>query len=413
MLILLLIPGFLHAQEPPRSLSIQEAIGQLADNNLILESARTRIVSLEAFIRQASVLSNPSLEVTHERLNLGMADLSETYLNFRQQLKWPGTRTARIQARSLEAEVARSIFRIEHHRLALEVAKTYVAAVAAEEYVRVLEEVTVIIRQAERSGSARVREGDLSGFDRRRLELERVRYEELLAERSLEVSRFQRNLAHLIEPLDGQTRIGTAGMPEEIPSVLSLSEALAWGRERRPEVASLASELKASEARLQLSQKERLPDFTVSLGYKNQSDGFSGVFTGLSLPLTFFDRRRGEIEARHAQVTDAGIRRAQSLREIETYIRNTHETLLSRSNRLTEFQKSISEDLSKLLESARLSYELGEISLLELIDAASAYRDARIMVVDLQAACWTAYFELQRAMGVLPMATSETGGEGS
>ncbi len=47
MLILLLIPGFLHAQEPPRSLSIQEAIGQLADNNLILESARTRIVSLD------------------------------------------------------------------------------------------------------------------------------------------------------------------------------------------------------------------------------------------------------------------------------------------------------------------------------------------------------------------------------
>lgn len=413
LILILLFPDSLHAQEPIRSISIQEAIHQLADQNLILESARARIVSAEAYIRQASVLPNPSLQITREQLNLGTTDLSETYLNLSQQMEWPGTRNARIQTRSFEAQVAIESYRLEHIRLALDVGTTYVTAVAAEEHIQILEEVTEVIRQAERSGTIRTQEGDFSGYDRRRLKLERVRYDELLAEQGLEVSRLQRGLAQLIEPVDGLKRIGTTEMPEKIPALLNLSAALKLGLEQRPESALMDSELQTTKARLQLSRKERLPDFTFTFGYKNQSDEFKGFFTGLSLPLAVFDRREGEIEARSAQVTDAGFRLAQTIREIETEIRNTHETALSRYNRLRPFQEGISEDLSTLLESARLSYEMGEISLLELIDAASAYRDARIMLVDLQAACWTAYFDLQRAMGVLPMATPETGGEGS
>ncbi len=411
--ISLLMPVAVLTQDVSRSISLQEAIRQLEDNNPILASVRSRILSAEAYARQASMMPNPDLQVTHERLKLGAADISETYVNMSQRLEWPGTRSSRMQVRSFETDMARAGFQNAYLQLACEVSTTYVAAVAAEKHIQVLKEAADVIRQAERSGSARTGEGDLSGTDRRRLTLERVQYDELLAERGLEVSRFHRHLAQLIEPEGGLSSVRTTELPESIPDPSSLRDALAQGKINRPEMIFAASELEASEARIQLSQMERKPDLTFTLGYKNQSDSFRGTYAGLALPLAVFDRRKGEIEARQAEASESKARQAQSLREVETQIQNAHEALLSRKERLHAFQDGIHEDLSTLLESAQLSYELGEISLLELIDAASAWLNARLMLIDLQSACYTAHFDLQCAMGVLPMATPETGGEGS
>ena len=52
-----------------------------------------------------------------------------------------------------------------------------------------------------------------------------------------------------------------------------------------------------------------------------------------------------------------------------------------------------------LLQIARVSYDLGEMGLLELLDAAEALRGARNATAQLKADLWTAYYDLERASG--------------
>jgi cobalt-zinc-cadmium efflux system outer membrane protein len=56
-------------------------------------------------------------------------------------------------------------------------------------------------------------------------------------------------------------------------------------------------------------------------------------------------------------------------------------------------------DVDDLLDVALLSYAEGELSLLEVLDAARAYSEAGVTKTRLRAAHWIAYFDLERAVG--------------
>jgi cobalt-zinc-cadmium efflux system outer membrane protein len=66
------------------------------------------------------------------------------------------------------------------------------------------------------------------------------------------------------------------------------------------------------------------------------------------------------------------------------------------------------DEAARLVEIARVAYEEGEIGIVELLDAADAYLDARLMNGAVHAEGWLAHFELQRAVGGMP--TSRSGG---
>jgi cobalt-zinc-cadmium efflux system outer membrane protein len=400
-------------QQPPPTVSLSQALEGMASHNPSLIAARGTIDVSRGNLRQASTLTNPGLQATHERLDLGGAELSETYLNLSQLLEWPGTRSTRVRGMEARVEVAEAGFRDVRRELAYRVATSYLDAATADERLRVMEDVIAVIRRAEQTGAARTREGDLSGFDQRRLELERTRYEEMLAEERLRLSRSQRDLAQLIEPADGEPRMGAAGMLPGLPAPPDVVTAVEEGLAYRPDLARMAGRVEVARALLQLQQKERLPDFRVMVGYKSQGDGFKGVFTGLEIPLPVLDRRGGAILAQRAEITITEAEQAGVRRAAEAEIRSAHEAVIDRTQRLRRYQSELAQELFTLLDMALLSYSLGEISLVALLDAASAHRDARIMLIDLRTSCWRAYFELRRAMGLLPHDMPETGGDGS
>ena len=55
-----------------------------------------------------------------------------------------------------------------------------------------------------------------------------------------------------------------------------------------------------------------------------------------------------------------------------------------------------------LLATAQAAYLEGAMTLLELLDAARAFRDARLSALSLRSATWIAYYDLIRAMGSDP-----------
>ncbi len=66
-------------------------------------------------------------------------------------------------------------------------------------------------------------------------------------------------------------------------------------------------------------------------------------------------------------------------------------------------------DPDDLLDMALVAYAEGEMELVELLDAADALHEARTAELSLRAAFWTAYFDLERALGGFAVTPSQEG----
>lgn len=387
----------LDARAQDRRVSLEEALQLFAANNLELQDSRARAMELSGLARQAAGYPNPFATVTHEPLWRGGDPYSETYLNLSQRLVWPGLRSARVDAAEQLARAAYADLQADSSRLVFEVAEAYTRAVAADHRRDVLETATEIFRRADRSNELMVVEGEVSGYRLRRLRVERARYETRLAVAELDVQDARRRLALLIIP-DAATVIPTDDL-RDIPTNLMFEAALRQARQHRAELRSAQADVEAARASLEADRLERLPDPTFTAGFKRQSDGFRGMFLGTSLPLPVFNRNQGAIEAGAARLTSAEKRLALAEARIEHDVRRAYEKYASLADRVDLISRSLLGEADALLSSARVGYVEGEMSLVELLDAAEAYSDARLSSLDLTTDLHVAYFDLLRAAG--------------
>ena len=110
-------------------------------------------------------------------------------------------------------------------------------------------------------------------------------------------------------------------------------------------------------------------------GYKRQSDGFDGFFFGVNVPLPTFDRRKGDLEAAEAGARGALARVDLTRRLIENDVRRSLAAYASLFERIAVIRNQLLSEVDDLLRIARVSYSEGEMSLLELLDAAEAFRE--------------------------------------
>ena len=401
---LLLLLGILlapraSAQDVVQRVTLEKALEMFSQNNLELRIARAGVKEMSGLARQAVAYPNPSVSITHEPLFERGGTQSESYFNLSQRIEWPSLRQARAEARNRMAQTALHQVKVDSLRLAFDVARVYVEAVAAEARREILLSVIEIFREAERVVVARAGEGDVSGYEVRRLRVERARYENALALFDLSLHDVWRRLAVLILPEGEGVEMGPAA-PLNIPiSQLQLEEAILAARLHRPEIAFTQELVEAARASIAEARASRLPSPTFTAGYKRQSDGFKGPLLGIALPVPVLNRNRGLIEARRAELHAAETRLILVERQIENDVIRAYETHASLAVRVELVRDSLLADVGGLLRTARVSYDEGEMLLVELLDAAEAYRDARIMTTDLSADFQTSHYDLLRATG--------------
>ena len=380
-----------------RTVDLQEALRLFREHNLSLRRARSEAEARQGEARQAAAYPNPTLQATHEPLWQEGTTQSETYLTVNQTLEWSG-RQARIASAENTAAAARARAAADSARLALQVTEAYVEAATAETRRRRLAQVTRVFRRADSSMAERRAEGDVSGYATRRIRLERARYEQRLAAARLDARSARRQLALLILP-DEAPSVAAEPLPEATPPSVSRGEALRTALRARPELRRWQSAVEAQDAARRAARREVWPDPSVTAGYKRQSNGAKGALLGIGIPLPLFDRNRGAAEAASARLRAAETQQMLARREIRNEVRRAYAAYASTRRQSQLLNDELLRGADDLLRIAQTSYGEGEMSLVELLDAADAYRDARIRSVNLRADLWTRYFQLLRAMG--------------
>jgi outer membrane protein, heavy metal efflux system len=249
------------------------------------------------------------------------------------------------------------------------------------------------------------------------IELDRVRLAVLAAHRELlrteaDVDTAMARLRARLGPALANATLEVRGSLElaSTPDAPSLSDALRTAEASRPDVLAARRGVTRADAELALERRNAYPNLAVSVGYSRQFQTSLGVPSinawgaGLDTTLPIFDRNQGAIaKAQAAQRQSSALREAilLSLRaEVEQALR---EYKVARDIVTQDVLGTLSaahDAREKILE----SYRLGGKTLIEVLDAQNAYREAIRLTIEARAGFWKAKHALNAALGkeVLP-----------
>lgn len=395
--------------EEVQRISLEEALRLFMRNNPQLQAASATVREAQGRLTQVRAYPNPTVEVTHEPLFGGEERFSETYVNLAQSLQWPGKRRARIEAAERHAEAVRAGARADSLRYAFDVVALFVEAAAEERRLAAIQEVTNLFEEVQAIGARRFQEGDLSGYALHRMRIEQTRYENDILRTRLDLQEDWRQLAALLYPEDDARAVAPDMNVVSLPEVPALDDLMEVALNRRPAVRAAEAEVAAARAQLESARTARIPDVTVTGGYKRQSDGLQGLFLGTSVPIPLFDRGEGAIQIAEADLQGAQARLRLRRRQIRTEVQSAYDEYEAFAERLAEVRQQYEGETAQtvlgqadnLMQVARVSYEEGNMSLVELLDAATAYREAQVTLARLRGDHLMSYFKLRRATGQL------------
>jgi cobalt-zinc-cadmium efflux system outer membrane protein len=286
-----------------------------------------------------------------------------------------------------------------------EVARSYAAAVAAERRAVLADEASQAFGKARQVSVARLAEGDVSGYEHRRLRLEAARYQALRLEALVARDGAVRVLASLLGRTDSAGQPSVLLVDTVLPAPLAPDAdslvALALANQGELRAAELESQAGQAEARR--ASAARIPIPVLIGGYKSErlttGETLDGFVAGVSLPLPIWDRQSGQVEAAEAdaarQAAEVATLRRQTVREVRAAF-DAHQAL---AGQLTALDAELGAEAASARRSAATAYAEGELSLLEWLDSVRAYQEAESTYITL----WSEYIArraaLERATG--------------
>ena len=361
-------------------------------NNPQLKAARNEIEITEADRIEASKRLNPAFSAYFEDYRLFHSEMGaffqtqEITVRLDQEIETGGKRKLRTQAAELKSQAQKAQTDNVIRALVLDVRRAYFQAVLAQTNLESAEAILQEIDRVIELNRTRFEQGDISGAELKRVEVERLKFIEdvfasklaLANAKSMLLSLFGLPQANpsfkLSAPLivDRGASIPAEGIPPPLPYADLERRAFT----KRPDLMASMFEQKRADTETQHQRSLRSPNITVTGGYKRNLVDNTVVF-GIALPLKVFNKNEGGIARAAAEKARADNLAAHTRSQILLDVQKAYNSAEINRQRVEYIEK---ESIQKADESRQIvltAYRLGEIDLIHLLDAERAFRETR------------------------------------
>lgn len=394
---------------PP--LTLTEARALARQTHPAIRAARQAVEVTAGLERQAGAFPNPTVSFAREQTSVNGGTNWQNVVMFGQPIEIGGQRGARQAAARHRRTAAEARVAAVEAQIDFEVGRVYALAVAADYRVARTAEAADVFARARGISADRLAEGDISGYEYRRIALEAGRYAALEAEMMLARHAARLSLATLLAPSSDSISIFAAEvlLLESIVTVPidePLDSLLALAFQRRPDLRAAGFEVEASVADMRLASRQAVPTPTVALGFKNERAATDiGVSKGfvlqVALPLPLWDRRRGATDAARAETQRVEAEREDLRRNVAREVEYAWRMLAAVTEQLDALRPLMGADAQLALQAAATAYAEGEISLVAWLDAVRAYHEAQSSFATMQADHVIRIMTLERAVGAV------------
>jgi outer membrane protein, heavy metal efflux system len=383
--------GSLYAQEPalPARLSLEDALRLAEARNPQLVVAQEAVSAAAADVVSAGTRLNPSFTLSSEGIPFSQQnrpaffDNQELSAAIQQEFEPGGRRRLRTELARLGVESSRASAREALRQLRFDVRRTYMAVVLATADYGVARATLDEIDKVLALNRARYEQGELSGGELRRLQVERFRFADDLfaAELAHKNARCQLLALLNVRPLDQPFDTAEELLPASLAAALETapqdtSSAIGLALANRPDVDTARRDREQADSALRLQRALRLPSFSVGAGFKRDF-GTNGLLVSVGVPLPLFNRNAAGVARAGAEQRQAAARVAAVENSVSLDVQQALNTLDVTRRRLRYVEGEYLKNAREARDIVLASYRSGAATLIDYLDAQRALREAQ------------------------------------
>lgn len=378
----------LQAAEPSasRTVTVSECLRRVSEQSPELKSGSYKTEAATRRAKQAARPLNPRLETEIENVGGSGAvkgcDSAETTVALSQEFELGGKRRYRTAVAEAETVVSRAEQEVRLRALQLETRHAALAVQAAQEKVRLTEEVLALIRETEDVAVTREAAGKAAALETDRARADTAKAQIELEDRKAEQRDAIRDLALLwgeTEPLfdtvAGAFDVGASARP----SLETLLVRAAYN----PELLAVAAQTRTYEAKIGVERAARMPNVALSAGVRRfEEDNDFGFVVGAGIELPFYTSNKDGVRAAEADAEAVRLEASAAHLRNEGRVRQLYarlDTLAAKNVRLKSMVVPVAE---RTLGLVREAHKLGKAGYLDVLEARRALVDARSQIIE-------------------------------
>ena len=398
---LLSLSTYAMASEPNSAYALNAVIALALDRNPAMAEAQGYVRQSRGQQVAAAAYPNPTITGSAGRGSIrdpstGVT-ITERTVTVEQPLEWQGKRRARQQA--AEAGVAGAGAAFEETRLSViaDVKVAFYQLLFAQRDAELAIQNSAVVEEVLRTVKARVAAGEATSFETMKATVE-------VQKAKKEVARAQNALLVARAKLDMLTAGGLGkqfsiqGDFESLRQELDLDALSARALEQHPTLRRLTKQVEQAEFRAILERESRIPNVTVQGSYHREA-GDEAVTAGLSIPIPLWYQRQGEIETAKGAKHRAEAERLRVQNELTQAITRYVQDIRTAHEQIQVFDMGLLKQAEQTLRVARVSFQQGAASLLDVLDAQRVYRQTLLEYAQVRVDLSIALAQLERTVG--------------
>jgi cobalt-zinc-cadmium efflux system outer membrane protein len=376
----------------------------VAGSEAVIEQSRGQRITAGAYPNPSAIGNSGYGEIR----DAGRADIrdllerqsiTEYNLTIGQPLEWPAKRTARKRAAEAGLSGANAGLLETRLNLIAEVKLAFYELLLAQRDADLARQNLAIIEDVQRIVKTRVRLGEAPQFEAIKAEVEVLKANQVVT-RADNTVRVNRVVLDTLTVGALGTGYSIKGDFEQFPQALNLASLTQRARDDHPTVLRLFRSVERADQSIEFQRQARVPDITVHGSYWREI-GREAFQAGLTVPTPIWYRRQGEItEALGTKRREeAELLRARNslFREVNQHFQDAQTT----AELIDVFEKGLLKQAQEALRIAQFSFQQGESSLLEVLDAQRVLRQVLFDYVQARFDLSVSLARLERAVGGL------------
>jgi len=365
-----------------KMLKFIEYMDLVGKHNLDLASARFEVSKSEAAIEMAKIFPDPNLSfgVSQDKeANLTTGHGVSSGLDVTIDLF--GKRRARIDLARSEHELTKALLSDFFRNLEADAATTFLDALKQKQLFGVKISSYQTMKRLAEADSLRLKLGSIMEIDaiQSNLEAESLYNDLLQAEADLKNSYIR------ISQMTGTLKVDTLWIPDGNLAFKErhfvLTDLIEIARNNRADLVAALYNKEVAKKALKLAKKERNIDlglsFGIQNGYPSSGNGptSSTVSAGIAIPLKFSNIYTGELKMAEFQISQNEALYEKADLQIRTEISQALQQYQAFCKQVDNFDHGLLESAQKVRKGKIYSYNRGETSLLEVLNAQRTYND--------------------------------------
>jgi len=350
---------------------------QLVNEHPRLAAGRHRVEAARRGVDVAGAVPNPTLEgdVGRGFARAGNASRTEWGLALTMPLGWISQRRARMNAAQAEVDVAQAESAALRRDVLVQLRMLYWDLAYQQARVESLEALEAQTSTLVRTVEQRVEKGEARPVEATRVQIELQRVTGELEAARLALPARQAELALWLRIPRGKTLVAQADL-DTLPAAIALDVALSRARALHPARAVANARTRALQADVRAEKSVRVPAFSVT-GFTAYELDRRGYGVGLTVDVPLWNWNSGRIAQAEARVAAAQKEAEATSLEVDASVIEAEAACRSSLSTTIRFRDNMVPRSEAAATTIEKTYQLGEASLLEVIDARRTLLDSR------------------------------------